>query len=283
MPEPGSSGHTRRRWPGPARRERYLYPSEYFERLFGSDRSWLVLATRDGDRLAGAIAVACDGYLHYYLGGTADEALADSPMKNLFAAMISLGAELGLPVNLGGGLASGDSLDDFKRGFANGEAPFRTHELICDPAAYERLAAQAGPAPEGFFPAYAPSRRARPPALLLRAASSLALAFGEVLDPLLHRRRGSAGSAGIIAPPGAGRQAERVWPTIRGTVITVPAGIPALRAARGGELHSAGRRAWRGAIAIFQARNWMIESLRLRRRAPRWCGRRSRRSRSSAR
>ncbi len=48
----------------------------------------------------------------------------------------------------------GDSLDDFKRGFANGEAPFRTHELICDPAAYERLAAQAGPAPEGFFPAY---------------------------------------------------------------------------------------------------------------------------------
>ena len=121
----------------------------------GSDRSWLVLATRDGDRLAGAIAVATDGYLHYYLGGTADEALADSPMKNLFAAMISLGAELGLPVNLGGGLASGDSLDDFKRGFANGEAPFRTHELICDPATYERLAAQAGPAPEGFFPATA--------------------------------------------------------------------------------------------------------------------------------
>ena len=134
--------------------QRYLYPSDYFERLLGSDRSWLVLATRDGDRLAGAIAVASDGYLHYYLGGTADEALADSPMKNLFAAMISLGAELGLPVNLGGGLASGDSLDDFKRGFANGEAPFRTHELICDPATYERLAAQAGPAPEGFFPAY---------------------------------------------------------------------------------------------------------------------------------
>jgi hypothetical protein len=133
---------------------RYLYPSDYFERLLGSDRSWLVLATRDGDRLAGAIAVASDGYLHYYLGGTADEALADSPMKNLFAAMISLGSELGLQVNLGGGLASGDSLDDFKRGFANGEAPFRTHELICDPATYERLAAQAGRAPEGFFPAY---------------------------------------------------------------------------------------------------------------------------------
>jgi GNAT acetyltransferase-like protein len=134
--------------------ERYLYLSEYFERLLRGDRSWLVLAARGGEPLAGAIAVAGDGYLHYYLGGTADQALDDSPMKNLFAAMISLGSELGLPVSLGGGLAPGDSLDDFKRGFANGEAPFRTHELICDPAEYERLAAEAGPAPHGFFPAY---------------------------------------------------------------------------------------------------------------------------------
>jgi Acetyltransferase (GNAT) domain len=134
--------------------ERYLYPSEYFERLLRSERSWLVLGAREGVQLAGAIAVASDGYLHYFLGGTADEALGDSPMKNLFAAMISLGAELGLPASLGGGLTPGDSLDEFKRGFANGEAPFHTHELVCDPAAYEELVASSGPAPEGFFPAY---------------------------------------------------------------------------------------------------------------------------------
>ena len=134
--------------------ERYLYPSEYFERLLRSERSWLVLAAREASACAGAIAVASDGYLHYYLGGTADEALGDSPMKNLFAAMISLGSELGLPLSLGGGLTPGDSLDEFKRGFANGEAPFHTHELVCDAAAYEELVASAGPAPEGFFPAY---------------------------------------------------------------------------------------------------------------------------------
>jgi hypothetical protein len=134
--------------------ERYLYPSEYFESLLRSERSWLMVGTREGLGLAGAIAVASDGYLHYYLGGTADEALDDSPMKNLFAAMISLGDRLGLPVNLGGGLEPGDSLDSFKRGFATGEAPFRTHELICDPGAYEELAAGSGPAPEGFFPTY---------------------------------------------------------------------------------------------------------------------------------
>jgi hypothetical protein len=132
--------------------ERYLYPTSYFGRLLGSERSWLVLAERDGMTLAGAIAVASDGFLHYFLGGTVDEALSDSPMKNLFAAMISLGSELGLPLSLGGGLTPGDSLDKFKRGFANGEAPFHTHELVCDPDAYERLS--AGRDAGGFFPAY---------------------------------------------------------------------------------------------------------------------------------
>ncbi|HET8593519.1 MAG TPA: GNAT family N-acetyltransferase, partial [Solirubrobacterales bacterium] len=114
---------------------RYLYESSYFERLLSGDRSWLLLAApNEGDSgaAAGAIAVASDGYLHYYLGGTGDGALADSPMKNLFAGMISLGDELGLPVNLGGGVSPGDSLDEFKRGFANAEAAFRTHELVCD-------------------------------------------------------------------------------------------------------------------------------------------------------
>jgi hypothetical protein len=135
---------------------RYLYRSEYFERLLASERSWLVVGAREGDPLAGAIAVASDGYLHYYLGGTADEALADSPMKNLFAAMIALGSDAGLPLSLGGGLTPGDSLDAFKRGFANGEAPFHTHELVCDPAAYEQLSAEADRAGSdpGFFPAY---------------------------------------------------------------------------------------------------------------------------------
>jgi hypothetical protein len=134
--------------------ERYLYPREYFETLLKSSGCWLLVAEREGRRLAGAVAVLSDRYLHYYLGGTADDALGDSPMKNLFAAMIKLGSELGVPVNLGGGLTPGDSLEDFKRGFAGGEEPFRTHELVCDLVAYEELAAKAGPAPAGFFPAY---------------------------------------------------------------------------------------------------------------------------------
>ena len=85
---------------------------------------------------------------------TAEEALEDSPMKNLFAAMISLAGELGLSLNLGGGVTPGDSLDKFKSGFGNDTAVFRTHEVICDPVAYEELSSRAGEAPEGFFPAY---------------------------------------------------------------------------------------------------------------------------------
>ena len=131
--------------------ERYLFSTEYFERLLGSDRSWLLLAA-NREPLAGAIAVASDGLLHYYLGGTADEALSDSPMKNLFAAMIDLSAELGIPLNLGGGITPGDSLERFKQGFANATAAFRTHEIVCDPAAYERLSGGSGGG--GFFPAY---------------------------------------------------------------------------------------------------------------------------------
>ena len=134
--------------------ERYLYPTSYFGRLLLGERSWLVLAEREREALAGAIAVASDGHLHYYLGGTADRALGDSPMKNLFWAMIGLGTQLRLPVNLGGGVVPGDSLDDFKRGFANTEASWHTHEVICDQSAYDGLAEAAGGAQDGFFPAY---------------------------------------------------------------------------------------------------------------------------------
>ena len=59
---------------------------------------------------------------------------------------------MGLPLNLGGGVKPGDGLEEFKRGFANRELPFRTHELICDSRAYAELV--AGREDDGFFPLY---------------------------------------------------------------------------------------------------------------------------------
>lgn len=132
---------------------RYFFEPPYLARALAFPRAWLLLAGRgDGPPGAGAIAALSDGVLHYFLGGTAGAALGDSPFKNVVAAMLDLADELEAPLNLGGGLRPGDGLEDFKRGFANAELPWITHEVVCDPPAYERLA--AGREGGDFFPAY---------------------------------------------------------------------------------------------------------------------------------
>jgi Acetyltransferase (GNAT) domain len=133
--------------------ERYFFGATYFERILESDRAWLAIATApDGGVAAASIAVRSDGFLHYYLSGSADAHLRDSPMKNVVAALVERSAETGLPLNLGGGIARGDRLEEFKRGFANRELPWFCSELVCDAKAYRRLS--AGREGSGFFPAY---------------------------------------------------------------------------------------------------------------------------------
>jgi hypothetical protein len=133
--------------------ERYLFAPSYFERILAFEDSWLLLATAPGgETAAGAVAARSDGLLHYYLGGTADGHRDASPFKNVVASMVALADELGLPLNLGGGLRPGDGLEGFKRAFANAELPFHTHEVVSDRAAYDRLA--AGRSDAEFFPAY---------------------------------------------------------------------------------------------------------------------------------
>jgi hypothetical protein len=133
--------------------ERYLFGAAWFDRILASPHSWLALARAPGGAVAAAsIAVRSDGFLHYYLSGSADAHLRDSPMKNVVAALVELSIEQGLPLNLGGGLSRGDRLEEFKRGFANREQPWHTSEIVCDAEAYARLA--AGREATGFFPAY---------------------------------------------------------------------------------------------------------------------------------
>ena len=132
--------------------ERYFFTEEYFDLIFSSERTWLALARdAEGTIAAASIAAASDGLMHYYLSGTADSNLRDSPMKNVIESMIEFAAERDMPLNLGGGITPGDPLEEFKRGFANREEQWHTSELICDPAAYAELS----PADAGdFFPAY---------------------------------------------------------------------------------------------------------------------------------
>jgi Acetyltransferase (GNAT) domain len=132
---------------------RYFLGIAYFERILEADRTWLALATApEGELAAASIAAASDGCLHYYLSGSADSHLRDSPMKNVLARLVELAAELSLPLNLGGGISPGDALEEFKRGFANRQEAWRVSEIVCDEQRYERL--RAGREAGTFFPAY---------------------------------------------------------------------------------------------------------------------------------
>jgi Acetyltransferase (GNAT) domain len=132
---------------------RYFFGEEYFARILAFEAAWLFVALEPGGEVAaGSIATRSDGALHYYLSGTAERFLDDSPMKNLVETMVEFAAAEGLPLNLGGGIRPGDALEEFKRGFANRTEPFHTSEVVCDAAAYEKLA--GGRDAGGFFPAY---------------------------------------------------------------------------------------------------------------------------------
>ncbi|HKJ36727.1 MAG TPA: GNAT family N-acetyltransferase [Solirubrobacterales bacterium] len=133
--------------------QRYLFERAYFDLLFASPRSRMFIAAGpEGDTAAAAITVMSDGFLHYYLSGTADAHRKRAPSKNLIVAVTDYADGLGMPMNLGGGVEPGDGLEEFKRGFANSELPFRTHELICDPERYRELSGARSD--DGFFPLY---------------------------------------------------------------------------------------------------------------------------------
>jgi Acetyltransferase (GNAT) domain len=132
--------------------DRYFFDADYFRTLLASPLTWLITMTGpEGDCAASALTVRSDGFMHYYLSGTADDHRRRAPSKNLIVAATDFAEELGLPLNLGGGVKPGDGLEEFKRGFANTELPYRTHELICDREVYEELSEGR----EGdFFPLY---------------------------------------------------------------------------------------------------------------------------------
>lgn len=133
--------------------EHYFFGAPYFDRVLEADGTWLALAASPDRSLAAAsLAAVSDGFLHYYLSGSADSHLHDSPMKNVVARLVELSTELSLPLNLGGGISPGDPLEEFKRGFANRQEPWQTSEIVCDDEKYQQLSADR--TPSGFFPAY---------------------------------------------------------------------------------------------------------------------------------
>lgn len=133
--------------------EHYFFGAAYFDRILDTKITWLALAeTAAGEVAAASIAAVSDGFLHYYLSGSADAHIGDSPMKNILASLVERAEEEELPLNLGGGLEPGDALEEFKRGFANRTERWHTSEIVCDPDRYRELS--AGREAGDYFPAY---------------------------------------------------------------------------------------------------------------------------------
>lgn len=131
----------------------YFFSAAYFDRILSASRTWLALAhAGDGTLTAASIAAVSDGFLHYYLSGSADSHLRAAPMKNVVTCLVEHAADLELPLNLGGGIRDGDALEEFKRGFANRSLRWHTSEIVCDEARYAELS--TGREAGGYFPAY---------------------------------------------------------------------------------------------------------------------------------
>lgn len=133
--------------------QRYFFGVDYLRVCLDFEASWLMVVRGPaGDLAAAAIVASSDGYLHYFLGGTADAHRGASPAKNVMLGMVELSNELAVPLNLGGGMSPGDSLHTFKTNFTNAQSAFVTHGIVCDDDAYTALA--EGRETDGFFPAY---------------------------------------------------------------------------------------------------------------------------------
>ena len=92
--------------------------------------------------VAAAIALCCNGYMNYHLGGSLREYSSLTPMTVLFHHMALWGYENGYrTLYLGGGVGSGeDSLFHFKRAFYRGDLNhFYIGKMIYDLDKYEEL------------------------------------------------------------------------------------------------------------------------------------------------
>ena len=142
---PASSPPTSRRCGAPSAAERYFFGAAYFDRILAARRA---PGSPSPSPPTGDARRRLDRRPQRRLPPLLPERHRRRPPARLAdeerrLALVDFAAELGLPLNLGGGIAPGDRLEEFKRGFANREQPWHTSEIVCDQAAY--AAAQRRP------------------------------------------------------------------------------------------------------------------------------------------
>jgi sugar O-acyltransferase (sialic acid O-acetyltransferase NeuD family) len=150
----------------------YLFDYSYFKSLVAAlgKNAHLFVALLNGELIAGALVVECQGIVQYHLGGARDSAKALAPIKLILDAVRIWATERRFQTfHLGGGVgARDDSLFYFKAGFSDRRHEFSTWQWVVLPKVYEQLCharlhwdqehgLESGPAE--FFPRYRASPR----------------------------------------------------------------------------------------------------------------------------
>lgn len=132
----------------------YFFEEDYLAACFDSGVAWLAtVRTPDGEFAAGELVVRSDDVLHSFLAATRTRFRERSPGKNATLAALDLADDVGLRLNVGGGLRPGDGLEASKRHYTNTSTTFRTHELICRPDLYGELSVGCSDR-TSYFPVY---------------------------------------------------------------------------------------------------------------------------------
>ena len=171
--------------------ERYFFAREYFDAVLSFERSWLVVARRErrgrrgrdrrGQRLDPALLPRRHRGRRPRGVAVQERGRVDARPRRRARPARSTSAAESTP---------GDGLEAFKRGFANAELPFVTHEVVADRDEYERPRGRRRRRRAGSFPPTGPERylgirRRDDAAVVLRAAARRDPP--PCLDPLLDQ------------------------------------------------------------------------------------------------
>jgi hypothetical protein len=140
----------------------YYFKDNYYHSLaqgLGADMA-IVLARYEGRPVAAGIFFADAHYAHYHLSGSTDEGRKfHGPAVVVLKAAEWARSKGCQRLHLGGGLAPNDSLFQFKETFGGKTFEYCALKIVGDSTVYsdlvqQRLASDAGPIRENFFPGY---------------------------------------------------------------------------------------------------------------------------------
>ena len=121
----------------------YLFDENYFDYLKNSlnDCSTLFYATRNNEKISGAVFLYSRDILHYHLAGTRSEYRSLAAGNLLLYEAARWANRRGISrLHLGGGIKENDSLFEFKKKFnKNGRLPFFIGRTIFNHTAYNKM------------------------------------------------------------------------------------------------------------------------------------------------